>query len=407
MKITIHRGIDQIGGCITEIQSGEDRIIIDLGSNLPGTDGKDFSSDTIKSITHGAKAILYSHYHGDHVGHFPDVGDVPQFIGGGALEVMKVKYEALKSTAIARLVKMNTFRARQKMEFGNLKVTPFFCSHSAFDSYMFLIEDGHNKVLHTGDFRTHGYLGKGLGKVIPAFVGQVDVLITEGTMLCRANETVKSENDLQQEAYELLSRKTGSHHFFALCSSTDIDRLATLHAACKRAGAWLVVDSYQKEVLDVFTKYAGQYADLFVFDKLKVLGTGDFRAEITKDGFIMPIRSSQFDRMQTMRNKHANDAELIYSMWNGYLTGTEKQVNPDIKKIVDAFNGDQVHHLHTSGHATVGAIRDLIEMTKPRKKIVIIHKDKNSDIGLLNLSAEDSAKVVAGFKEGEENCVEV
>ncbi len=407
MKITIHRGIDQIGGCITEIQSGDDRIIIDLGSNLPGTEGEDFSSETIKSITRGAKAILYSHYHGDHVGHFPDVGDVPQYIGEGALEVMKVKYKALKSPDIARLEKMNTFRARQKMEFGNLKVTPFFCSHSAFDSYMFLIEDGHNKVLHTGDFRTHGYLGKGLGKVIPAFIGQVDVLITEGTMLCRANETVKSENDLQQEVYELLSRKTGSHHFFALCSSTDIDRLATLHAACKRAGAWLVVDSYQKEVLDVFTKYAGQYADLFVFDRLKVLGRGKrFKDEILKDGFIMPVRSKQFVRMQKMRY-YANDAELIYSMWNGYLTGTEKQVNPDMKKIVNAFNGDQVHHLHTSGHATVSAIRDLIEMTKPMKKIVIIHKDKNSDIGLLNLSDEDSAKVVAGFKEGEENIVEV
>ena len=43
MKITIHRGINQIGGCATEIQSGEDRIMIDLGGNLPGTEGKDFT----------------------------------------------------------------------------------------------------------------------------------------------------------------------------------------------------------------------------------------------------------------------------------------------------------------------------------------------------------------------------
>ena len=37
MKILIHRGANQIGGCITEIQSAAGtRILIDLGHNLPG-----------------------------------------------------------------------------------------------------------------------------------------------------------------------------------------------------------------------------------------------------------------------------------------------------------------------------------------------------------------------------------
>ncbi len=406
MKIIIHRGINQIGGCITEIQSGDDRILIDLGSNLPGTEGEDFTKEQIKSMTRGVNAILFTHYHGDHIGHFADAADVPQYIGEGALAVMQVKYKTLKSPDIKQLGSMKTYSARQKMQFGCLKVTPFFCSHSAFDSYMFLIEDGQNKVLHTGDFRTHGYLGKGLDKLIPAFVGQVDALITEGTMLCRANENVPTEAELQYKAIELLSRKDKCHHFFALCSSTDIDRLATFHKACKKTGAWLVVDSYQKEVLDEFTKYAGAYSDLFVFDRFKVIGTEDFLEEILRDGFIMPIRSKQIRMMRKWRY-YATDAELIYSMWKGYLTGTDKQVNPDMQKIVSVFKEEQVHYLHTSGHATVGAIRDLIEMTKPRKKIIIIHKDRNSDIGLLNLSEEDLSKVVSGFKEGENNCIEI
>lgn len=38
MKITIHRGIDQIGGCITEIATEKARILIDLGQNLPEYD---------------------------------------------------------------------------------------------------------------------------------------------------------------------------------------------------------------------------------------------------------------------------------------------------------------------------------------------------------------------------------
>ena len=39
IEINIHRGANQIGGCITEIATAQSRIIIDLGSNLPGSKG--------------------------------------------------------------------------------------------------------------------------------------------------------------------------------------------------------------------------------------------------------------------------------------------------------------------------------------------------------------------------------
>ena len=42
MKITIHRGANQIGGCITEIATKDAKIFIDLGSNLPGSDKTDW-----------------------------------------------------------------------------------------------------------------------------------------------------------------------------------------------------------------------------------------------------------------------------------------------------------------------------------------------------------------------------
>lgn len=36
MNIKIHRGLDQIGGCITEISTDTSRVFIDFGQNLPG-----------------------------------------------------------------------------------------------------------------------------------------------------------------------------------------------------------------------------------------------------------------------------------------------------------------------------------------------------------------------------------
>ena len=40
MRITVHRGINQIGGCITEIATTSSKILIDLGGNLPDGDGR-------------------------------------------------------------------------------------------------------------------------------------------------------------------------------------------------------------------------------------------------------------------------------------------------------------------------------------------------------------------------------
>ena len=45
---------------------------------------------------------------------------------------------------------------------GDIKVTPFYNCHSIYDSYMFLIEADGKRIWHTGDYREHGYLGKGL-----------------------------------------------------------------------------------------------------------------------------------------------------------------------------------------------------------------------------------------------------
>ena len=40
MKIKVHRGLEQIGGCITEISTATSRVFIDMGQNLPGSPQK-------------------------------------------------------------------------------------------------------------------------------------------------------------------------------------------------------------------------------------------------------------------------------------------------------------------------------------------------------------------------------
>ena len=70
--IKIHRGSHQIGGCCTEIGSNNGRIMIDFGSNRLGSDDSQMKDDELvqKVFNEGKsiKGVLFTHYHGDHIG---------------------------------------------------------------------------------------------------------------------------------------------------------------------------------------------------------------------------------------------------------------------------------------------------------------------------------------------------
>ena len=391
MKITIHRA-NQIGGCITVIEHEGCKIIIDLGSNLPGNQHKDLTKKEIDSITGDANAIFYTHYHGDHTGlhHLVDP-KIPQFIGEGAQEVMVCKYETLArqrdfSEQLISAQRMSNYRASRTIDYSGadkIKVTPYFVSHSAFDAYMFKIECDGITILHTGDFRKHGYLGKGLFPILEKYVGQVDILITEGTMLGRRQEIVISENDIKKNVEKVLKQHK---YVFALCSSTDLDRLASFHSACKKTGRVFFVDQYQQEVLDVFSKYAGKKSDLFKFDetfKLINYKTENVARKLKQEGFLMPIRSGMEYLVKGMIDVYNDEnAWLIYSMWNGYAEEGKEYTNEKIISIRSLFE-DRIYDgshdgFHTSGHADVETLQDVCTYVNPTIGVIPIHKDENT-----------------------------
>ncbi|MCL2727957.1 MAG: MBL fold metallo-hydrolase [Bacteroidales bacterium] len=235
MTITIHRGHNQIGGCITEVATASTKIIIDLGQNLPkgnqpAVDDK-ASDEAIAALTKGVSAIFYTHYHGDHTDLFKYVPDgVKQYIGETAKEVMLLGYSRMAKSkkiedvtpeTVQKLETFETFKAKDGILIGDILVTPYFVSHSACDAYMFVIKADGKRILHTGDFRGHGYLSSQLISNIEKYVQKrpIDVLITEGTMLSRPNEHPMREQDLQKEAVKMMKQYK---YVFVFSSSTDM-----------------------------------------------------------------------------------------------------------------------------------------------------------------------------------------
>ena len=373
MQITIHRGTHQIGGCVTSIRSKNTRIIIDIGEELPSSNKVAKKEFQISGVTTGdvdCDGIFVSHYHGDHIGMFNKILDgIPIYMGNIAHKVFLNLREHLNDENINTIKTFKTFNTLETIEFSDMTVTPYRVDHSAYDSYMFLIETEGKRVLHTGDFRTHGWTGKGLWSVLDKYIKNVDILITEGTMLSRNNEEVLTEAELCNRANKLMR---DNRNVFVLCSSTNFDSIASFYKAALDCGKLFVCDSYQRSNLDIVSETAK--SDLYRMKKAKIYfdNRNDCLEDMKKRGFCMLVRANKsFENVLKM----FPDSLFIYSMWQGYLKdghARDEKIYNFIPK--DEHDNLKYLHLHTSGHATKETIIDLCKKLEP-KIIIPIHSE--------------------------------
>ena len=258
MKITIHRGTHQIGGCVTEYESNGWHLFVDYGEELAGSP----KSGTLKveGLTHGdlsKSALLITHYHGDHIGCITQLPEeLPIYMSEMGREIQLVLSDHLKSVdevqqkMLDRLQAVNTFKPGEEFTFGPFRIMPVIVDHSAFEACAFKIT-AQRSVFHTGDFRTHGFRSAKLPKVINKFVGGVSYVVCEGTNVHRPDATSVSEHELQKQFEAKFREHKGN---IVYLSSSNIDRLFGLYHAAQRAERPFIVDAYQKRMMDVVTQ---------------------------------------------------------------------------------------------------------------------------------------------------------
>lgn len=439
MDIKIYRGLEQIGGCITEISTATSRVFIDMGQNLPGV-GEPTTADEDRQMVEDIfaqnrkehEAVFYTHSHEDHIGLFRYVPEgVPQYIGEGAKEIMIAKYESIieailkvnrairfmsntddkpeenateeqavtgapnHNGMLQRLKAFNTWQrtkphtAPRPIEVGDILVTPFFCSHSAYDCYMLLIEADGKRIWHTGDFREHGYLGKGLMPTIKHYATDIDVLITEGTMLGRTDQCIHEREVSRKMSLAMQAFK----YVIVLASSTDIERLASIKQAARIAKKdYYINNKYMRKTMSIFTRREASVSKgLFDFHP-KTLKADILGRMMCKRGFVFIATASQLTYVKNFcKGINPSEVLLIYSAWDGYYKDPEQaKANPFYKQFRDAF--DNVVDIHTSGHADRETIARVITAISPKEAIIGIHKDPGTSLKSLDIPDELKAK---------------
>lgn len=377
MTIHIHRGQNQIGGSIIEITDNKTRLFFDIGINLD--ENKDIEVPQIDGLFCGnanCDGVFISHYHSDHIGLIGKLLDgIPVFMGEKA-------YGVISAAAEYREKQMqftpHYIYADEKIVIGNFTITPFLCDHSAYDSYMFLIENNGKTVLYTGDFRANGRLDfDALLSTLP----MVDALITEGTTLSRENNENREniqEESLEQIAVDYIKDRNGP--VFMMMSAQNIDRLITAQNIADRTGRILLQDIYTAKIAKscnllsekakVFmTGGNKQFAMLQEFSKVKI-----GKQKIAKIPFLMCIRQSMKNYLSKLNELMSfENGVLFYGMWKGYME------QPEMQEFLDFMTekGVKIHILHTSGHADIITIDAIIEKTDP-KTIIPIHTENSS-----------------------------
>ncbi len=449
---------DRIGGCITVISTLKTKIVIDFGEALPGT-GKSgnlkFNWNTGEPVKDkedekeekGQKvdAVFFTHYHGDHIGRLTEIpSDIPVFMGKityeviGAISDFTEERFAPEDTVTVR--KCLRERERKKTLFfvednkeikipghEDMIITPFDVDHSAYDAYMYLVEtlsDNNIKdktILHTGDYRDHGYKGHSEGeegienskvlemvrdKILLGGKRKVDVLLTEGTMIGpRSFEEPFSEKKLEKWAEEFFKR---NKYVYLMVSSANRDSLANFYKAAEANHMAMYGSRFVLTMLDIFANgdknksgdgetcdFSKVYPLLPNADKpgisenCRAKSKGQ-RTLMKRNGFVIVVGEGEYYE-QVMSEFDELHPKLIFSKWRGYLDKDSGAYKPELARMISTQ--DVVDSLtHTSGHAYPELVKNLILTVAPTELIWPIHTENPEDFFSLYDTVENRDK---------------
>ena len=366
MNIIIHRGTHQIGGSAIEISTKSTRIIMDFGNELSLDEKYIPENLDIEGVTAGVPncdGIVISHYHMDHLGQLTSaLPDIPLYMGELSKEIALIGSEYQDKNLYLRLLGANIFRGGEAFTIGDIRIRPLVIDHSAGDSYMFVIEAEGKRVLYTGDFRMHGLRHHVLEKLVSTYIGEVDVLITEGTLLARDTDEHISEAAVLEDISSYIQ---DGKYVFVMCSSTNIDRIM---------GIWqnmpsdkvLICDAYQKRILDTVIDNVYYESSLYRrHDSPLVLNKGPYPKYYMDHGFVSLVRGTE-NFVSHIKEFPKDDVRIIYSMWTGYI---EENL-----LLQDLLNTYPSYICHASGHVSKNDLVQFIELVDP-DIVIPVHTD--------------------------------
>jgi len=414
MKFKIHRGTKEIGGSCVEVWTESTRILLDFGMPLVERNGQEFDFSNYKQLTPAEliklgvlpdidglytgtdpliDGVIISHPHQDHYGLINFIDTRVHFHLGEATHTI-IELNNLFTSQEFDIKNYKHFDKEVRFQIGDIWITPYWADHSAFDAYSFLVEADGKSIFYSGDFRNHGRKANAFKWFTHNAPQKVDYLLLEGTTIGREGKPFKSETEIENDFVEVFKQPGKINLVYT--SGLNIDRIVSIYRACKKTDKILVVDIYVATILKELRKFAdipypsddfknvrvifpyytskrlteeGNEKILYQFKKFKITKE---HIGAQKNEIVMIVRPSMQKDLENIKNIVGGN--LIYSLWSGYLPKSYT------KKFIDYLKKRRFKQIdiHTSGHADIGALKQMVEAIKP-KAIVPIHTFNAAD----------------------------
>lgn len=408
MNLTIHRGTKEIGGSCVEISTNKTRIIIDFGMPLVERDGSEFNfkkykSDSVKELIekkilpdirglyylskeNSLDAIIISHPHIDHYGftHFINK-NIPIYLGKATKELIDIT--AIFTSQPFAISKFNYFDKLNPFTIGDIKITPYYNDHSAFDSYGFLVEGEGKRIYYSGDFRAHGWHTNIFKSFLENPPINIDCLLMEGTTISRNEGKDKTEKQIQRDI-ENYFKENKINLIYA--SGQNLDRIISVYEQCISIGKTLIIDFYIANVLKIISEFTNIPHPVKNNPNIKVIFPYRLSRKMVSEGYgkllynfksfkitkpeidacpgkyVLFVRPSMKLDLDYLKN--INGGNLIYSLWKGYLK------KKDTKDFIEYLRKRdfKIYEIHTSGHADIDTLKAMVEAINP-KLLIPIH----------------------------------
>jgi ribonuclease J len=391
MQVKVYRGTKEIGGTCVEITSARGkRLWLDLGAPL---------SDKHPDVSYAKNpvdALLISHPHQDHYGLMEEIKpNTPVFMGQVSRDLINATRIFLKKPLLASNI--TTFSPWKWITVADdFKVKPYLVDHSSPEAFAFLIEADGKRVFYSGDFRSTGKKRILFVNMVERPPKKIDLMLCEGTMVGRNNAKYPTEVDVEKAITDII----GDQHnvSFVISSAQNIDRFCSVFSACRKGHKTIVIDVYNAWVLEMvgqlspgLPKVGANQIKVYLHpNQQKAIQSEEFtvfRKKIEANDIHTEIFSNPSQYVYFVRNpneklvekikkiKPTGKVNIIYSMWEGYLTEEHKTYATDNINRLKNDPSISFNPIHTSGHATMEDIETLARSISP-KMLVPIHTEQ-------------------------------
>ncbi len=418
LKIIPLGGLNQIGKNIMALEYEDDIIIMDMGFSFPGEDqpGIDLVVPDVTYLEqrkHKIRGILITHAHEDHVGGIPFLLPkipAPIYAAKFTIKFIERKLEEYKLPFKPELHIVDQDK-HDRIQLGVFNIEFLRITHSIPDACSLVIRTPVGTVINTGDWRfeENPIDGKPSDKERLKQIGDEGVLMLMcDSTSCEKTGRSASESEIVDTIDEIFVRNYNKRVIIAAFSSQITRMQIIIDAVAKSKRKLVVVGRSMLNNLELSVKLGyvkipagllikardmekysdGQLAVVSTgsqgetFSALQRMGTGDHRDVKLKGSDVVVLSASIIP----------GNEKSVWGMVDNLFRWGTYVYQPATASI------DDLGTMHTSGHASVDEIKEMIRLVRPKYYLPIHgemhHMFHNAAIALTEGIADSNVFVI-------------